>query len=88
MSDLFKLLLPLLVIVGVLAFLLSLFKTGRKVSSINYKKVDRLFTKAERSFLGVLAQAVGDQYQIMGKVRLSDVIKPGGKNDQSGWQSA
>lgn len=38
-----------------------------------------LFTPAERSFLGVLEQAVGGQFRILGKVRLADVIcvRPG-----------
>jgi very-short-patch-repair endonuclease len=40
-----------------------------------YQREAHLFSPAERSFLGVLEQAVGDQYRIMGKVRLADVIK-------------
>ncbi len=88
MSELFKLLLPFLVIIGALAFLLSLLKAGKKAPRVNYTKIDRLFSKAERSFLGVLTQAVGDQFCIMGKVRLSDVIKPAAGQGRSGWQSA
>lgn len=34
-----------------------------------------LFTPAERSFLGVLEQAIGETHRIFGKVRLADVIK-------------
>ena len=34
-----------------------------------------LFSPAERSFLGVLDQALSQQYRIMGKVRLADIIK-------------
>ena len=37
---------------------------------------DALFTAAERSFLGVLDQAVGDRYRVFGKVRVADVIRP------------
>jgi very-short-patch-repair endonuclease len=40
-----------------------------------YQKEPTLFSPAERSFLGVLDQAIGDQFRIMGKVRLADVIK-------------
>jgi very-short-patch-repair endonuclease len=40
-----------------------------------YQRQTHLVSPAERSFLGVLEQAVGDQYRIMGKVRLADVIK-------------
>ncbi len=39
-----------------------------------YRKADALFTSAERSFLGVLEQAVGQRYRVMGKVRLADII--------------
>lgn len=33
-----------------------------------------LFTPAERSFLGVLDQVVGERYRIFGKVRVADVV--------------
>ena len=88
MTELLKLLLPVLIVIVVVAILLPLLKSGGKASAINYKRIDRLFSKAERSFYGVLAQAVGSQFNIMGKVRLSDVIRPGGNNGRSGWQSA
>ena len=39
-----------------------------------YRKV-ALFSPAERSFLGVLEQAVGAHYKIFGKVRIADVIE-------------
>lgn len=35
-----------------------------------------LFSPAERSFLGVLDQAVGKEYRVFGKVRVSDVAEP------------
>ncbi|AKH38256.1 MULTISPECIES: DUF2726 domain-containing protein [Nitrosomonas] len=48
---------------------------------IFYKKSDRvyyhtkaLFTPAERSFFGVLSQAVSNQYLVFGKVRIADVV--------------
>ena len=40
-----------------------------------YKKKDYFFTKAERSFYGVLKQAAGDRFDVFGKVRLADVIE-------------
>ena len=90
MTELIKLLLPFLIIIGLAALLIPLFSAGGKGWSpaVKYKKIDRLFTKAERSFLGVLNQAVGNEFVIMGKVRLSDVIKPTGTGDRSGWQRA
>ena len=41
-----------------------------------YQKKKALFTPAERSFLGVLHQAVGDSANIFGKVRVADVVEP------------
>lgn len=88
MPELYKFILPILVFFGVVALLVSVLKSGRKVSGVNYKKIDRLFTKAERSFFGVLNQAMGDRFCIMGKVRLADVIKPASGQDRSAWQTA
>ena len=53
-----------------------------------YKKIDVLFTPAERSFLGVLSQAVGENAQIFGKVRVADVITPKKGMPRSDWQRA
>ena len=49
-------------------------KGSDELSNFPYIKRGVLFTPAERSFLGVLNQAVGDQAQIFGKVRVADVI--------------
>jgi very-short-patch-repair endonuclease len=57
-------------------------------STFPYQKEWNLFSPAERSFLGVLEQAVGDQYRIMGKVRLADVIKVRFGMDRKDRQSA
>lgn len=40
-----------------------------------YERIEMMFSPAERSFLGVLEQAVGDEYRIFGKVRVADVAK-------------
>ena len=49
---------------------------SRGTRSLPYERVERLFSPAERSFLGVLEQVLGDRYCILGKVRLGDVIRP------------
>jgi len=41
-----------------------------------YESRGNLFTPAERSFLGVLEQALDSRYRVFGKVRLGDLIKP------------
>lgn len=49
-------------------------KPGR--TDFPYQKVAALFSPAERSFLGVLQQAVGNNAAIFGKVRVADVLEP------------
>ncbi|MCL2790871.1 MAG: DUF2726 domain-containing protein [Desulfobulbus sp.] len=53
-----------------------------------YKKVDSLFTAAERSFFGVLEDAVGDQFRIFGKVRIADIATVKSISDRSAWRRA
>jgi hypothetical protein len=45
-------------------------------AALPYQKSAALFTPAERSFLGVLNQAVGNNAAIFGKVRVADVVEP------------
>ena len=44
------------------------------VAAFPYKKIDLLFTEAERSFLGVLKKALTGKVEIFGKVRVADVL--------------
>lgn len=39
-----------------------------------YQPAKALFSPAERAFLGVLDQAVGDEHRVFGKVRVADVV--------------
>jgi len=63
-------------------------KQGIQQTEYPYRKLDVLFTPAERSFLGVLNQAVGKNAQIFGKVRVADVIAPKKGMPRSDWQKA
>ena len=68
-------------ILGILALLCLVVIAslkGRKggVADLPYQKCASLFSPAEHSFLGILGQAVGDQYRIFGKVRIADVVEP------------
>jgi hypothetical protein len=67
--------------------LLSRQQTGRSIAGV-YEAVPALLTPAERSFFGVLQQAVGSDYQIFAKVRLADIVRPVRNPSRSGWQSA
>lgn len=53
-----------------------------------YEAVPALLTPAERSFFGVLQQAVASDYQIFAKVRLADIVRPVRSPSRSGWQYA
>ena len=71
-------------IIIVVIFLIVLKKGD---SRYPYVKLDALFTPAERSFLGVLQQAVNDNYFVFGKVRVADVLTPK-KGLKKEWQTA
>jgi very-short-patch-repair endonuclease len=88
----FQTLLPLFVIAIIIVALgaaLKVLRTSRRSSAEEcpYLRAD-LFSPAERSFLGVLDQAVAGRYRVMGKVRLADVIKVERAQAQGGRQSA
>ena len=46
---------------------------GRGSTDVPYRRGERLFSPAERSFLGVLDKVVGPAYRVFGKVRVADV---------------
>lgn len=66
--------LAVLAVLAVAAKMLMGLK-GKGSQESPYQKEPTLFTPAERSFLGVLEQAVGNEFRIVGKVRLADVLK-------------
>lgn len=61
-----------------LIVLLTVALRSRKEEPVTdrYQRRGELFTPAERVFYEQLAVAVGDRYEIFGKVRLADVIEP------------
>lgn len=79
-----------IVIVAVLAILIVKLsqKQGAQQTEYPYRKIDILFSPAERSFLGVLNQAVGENAQVFGKVRVADVIAPKKGLSRSDWQKS
>jgi Protein of unknown function (DUF2726) len=63
-----------------LALLFLKFKQqDSKSVGFPYQPIKYIFSPAERSFLGVLDQAVGPDYRVFGKVRVADLasVKPG-----------
>ncbi len=77
----------LILVVAVFVIAAFVAVAGKKIGSgtdISYPYVsaEALFYAAERSFLGVLDQAVGPEYRVFGKVRVADLaaVKPGLSN--------
>ena len=81
-------LLVVLVFVAFIALAAIKIKQGGSGSvGFPYQPAKALFSAAERSFLGVLDQAVGSEHRVFGKVRVADVamVKPGlGKSARQG----
>lgn len=81
------LLLAVIVIVGVAVFLaLAKGKAGSR--EYPYQLSKYLLSKAERSFYGVLVQAIGNSGVVFSKVRVADVIAPKKGLNRSDWQRA
>ena len=80
----------LLIILAVVALILmqTLLRTNLSSSEHSYKLRDKFLSPAERSFYGVLEQAVSDRLKIHAKVRVADVIQPNSPGDRSSWQKA
>jgi hypothetical protein len=84
---------PLIIAIAAIAVIITALKAmlaGNKgqPKGYPYEKGPALFTPAERSFLGVLEQAVDGRLRIMGKVRLADVVKVGRVPNRKAWQTA
>src|SRR2546425_1147089 len=60
----------------------------RRTTVLLYDRIGKLFSDAERSFLGVLEQVVGSQYRVFGKIRLADIIRPRKTLSKSAWATA
>lgn len=81
------LLLAVIVIAGIAVFL-ALAKGKGGSRDYPYQLSKYLLSKAERSFYGVLVQAVGNSGIVFSKVRVADVISPKKGLNRSDWQRA
>lgn len=72
-------LLPVVLLAGVVVIAALVMQVlaakGKPASTYPYRKQTQLFSPAERSFLGVLEQAIGTEFRVMGKIRLADLIQ-------------
>ncbi|MDD2388898.1 MAG: DUF2726 domain-containing protein [Desulfobacterales bacterium] len=99
MIDFFWIIIVIVGIYGVFSLLTKKFKKllgtflsaltpGDGAFKFKYVKRSALFTPAERSFLKVIDQIVGDDYRVFGKVRLADIIQTESNRSGSQWQTA
>ncbi|WP_157071817.1 DUF2726 domain-containing protein [Steroidobacter denitrificans] len=61
---------------------------SHKTEGFPHHKNQVLFISVERSFLGMLEQAVGGEYRVFGKVRVADIVGVNSMSDRSVWQRA
>ena len=62
--------------------------TAEQKTTYRYKKIERIVSPAERSFLGVLNFVLDDEVIILTKVRVADVLTPLPTKDRGLWQRA
>jgi len=85
----------ILAFIALVIFLISFIYIALKSRKIDsspidfpYIKLEALFTPAERSFFGLLKQMYGNEYEILGKVRVADVMTPIKDMTRGEWQRA
>ncbi|MGK0393922.1 DUF2726 domain-containing protein [Alcanivorax borkumensis] len=78
----------LVIAIGVMLILAQQKRPGGGAPAFGYRRKPYLLSKAERSFYGVLTQAVGDKALIFSKVRVADVLTPQKGLNRSNWQRA
>ena len=85
--------LPYLLLAWLIPFLIIAVKMIRRprvvrLEELPYTRNRALFSPAERSLLGALEQAVGEDYRIFGKVRVADIVSVRSTANQSAWLHA
>lgn len=73
-----------LIIIALFIFI----KKKKSTKELIYVQRGPLFTKAERSFYGVLKQIVGTEFEVFGKVRVADILTPEKTTNKSIWYKA
>lgn len=87
LNELPGFLLLILILIGIIAVAVRVVPwpfAGAQSADYPYQARNYLFSRAEKSFLGVLEQALGEEYRVFGKVRMEDLmfVKKGTKNRQ------
>ena len=83
----FWLLVLIVAVFGLVAYVKIREKSSRADSS-GYQRIPAIVSPAERSFLGVLDQAVNQEYRVLLKVRVADILAPVKGMPRAQWQTA
>ena len=80
----------LLIIIGLMVLLFLFFAkvSANKAITYPYQLGKGVFSNAERSFYGVLLQAVPEGMVVLAKVRVADILQPKRGMNRSDWQIA
>ncbi|MDG1467885.1 MAG: DUF2726 domain-containing protein [Glaciecola sp.] len=62
---------------------LAVIKMSQPDINVAFQRKSQLFTPVERSFILLLEQAVGNEFRILCRVRLADVLCPRSQSKQS-----
>lgn len=79
---------PAIAIGLVLGGLFVLISLARVSSKPKYVKQEYFYSKAERSFFGVLEGALDHNHRLFGKVRVADILTPKKSFSKSAWWKA
>jgi hypothetical protein len=82
-SIIILVLLAVAVVIG-----LKFLQGSEDVGDFPYVRTQGLFSPAERKFLDILEQAMGNEYRVFGKVRVVDVAEVKSTPDRRAWQRA
>jgi very-short-patch-repair endonuclease len=68
--------------------ILLLGSLARATSAPKYVKQEHFYSKAERSFFGVLESAIDANHRLFGKVRVADILTPQKTFSKNAWWKA
>jgi hypothetical protein len=79
----------ILIVVGLVAVGIKVFSQANGTADEGEYTKAQLLSEAEKNFMEALDNAVGEDYRVLSKVRLADVIRPkAGRGDGKAWGAA
>ena len=75
--------LAIILTIVMIVMALAVIKMSQPDINVPFQRKSQLFTPVERSFIQLLEQAVGNEFRILCRVRLADVLAPRSQSKQS-----